>query len=327
MGGLSSPPTATQVTDAATLAWRNFCGRATDSFEPEILKNDRKTVICRLRSGSGSLRESVIAKRSATKSIEREVTIHREILSRLPVSSLAFYGSTPDDDPAFSWLFLEDAGEERCIGDSHEHRVLAASWLAGMHTAAQNNRAAQSLPPRGPDWYLGRLETARGRIVDALPNVETQGERIGILESLLHRLAVIETHWKEVASFCDGFPRTMVHCDFSPKNLRVQMRGGRLVLFPLDWETAGWAVPAADLAEKIDLDTYLSVVNPTWPDIHREQWQALRSYGRVFRIIATVEWATVGLDGVWLRRPLNYLETYNEWLAQTLQDLSWSSEA
>ena len=109
--------------------------------------------------------------------------------------------------------------------------------------------------------------------------------------------------------------------------LRVQMRGGRLVLFPLDWETAGWAVPAADLAEKIDLDTYLSVVNPTWPDIHREQWQALRSYGRVFRIIATVEWATVGLDGVWLRRPLNYLETYNEWLAQTLQDLSWSSEA
>jgi hypothetical protein len=284
-------------------------------------------VICRLRCSSGQLSESVIAKRSATKSIEREVTIHRDVLSSLPVSSLALYGSALADDPAFSWLFLEDAGDDRCMGDSLEDRVLAGNWLATMHTSAQQNPAAQSLPRRGPDWYLGRLETARGRIIDALPNVETHRERIGILESLLLRLAVIESHWKEVASFCGDLPTTMVHCDFSPKNLRVKMRGGRLVLFPLDWETAGWGVPAGDLSEKIDFDTYLSSVHPTWPDIHREQWETLRSYGRVFRILATVEWATVGLDGIWLRRPLNYLETYKEWLTQAFHDLGWSSGA
>ncbi|MCO5205739.1 MAG: hypothetical protein M9928_11945 [Anaerolineae bacterium] len=53
---------------------------------------------------------SIIAKRSHFSTIEIERTMYEEILPRLPVSSLRYYGSVADSDSELSWLFIEDIG-------------------------------------------------------------------------------------------------------------------------------------------------------------------------------------------------------------------------
>jgi aminoglycoside/choline kinase family phosphotransferase len=319
------PPSS--ATHEAIDAWRKLSGNTPSTIASEILKNDKKTTICRLRIQGKDAERKVIAKRAAVKSIEREAIIHSDVLGKIPISSVEVYGTLVEDDDDFGWLFLEDAGEQRWTADSADHRTLAASWLAAMHAGAHWNTAAQALQRRGPKWYLKRLGNAQSRITLALPNVARNSERIGSLESLLTRLQIIEANWDTLASFCSGFPETLVHCDFSPKNLRVRMRDGILELFPLDWETAGWAAPAIDISEEIDVDTYLRDIQSTWPQITRGDWLELRSYGRIFRALAAVEWASEDLEGVWLRRPINYLETYDEWLAQALSKLGWSVRA
>jgi hypothetical protein len=45
-----------------------------------------------------------------------------------------------------------------------------------------------------------------------------------------------------------GLPITLVHGGFYGKNVRVQNRNGRAVLFAFDWESAGYGTLAAEKA-------------------------------------------------------------------------------
>jgi aminoglycoside phosphotransferase (APT) family kinase protein len=95
-------------------------------------------------------------------------------------------------------------------------------------------------------------------------------------------------------------PCTVVHGDFVPKNVRVARRAGRLVVLPFDWETAGWGPPAADLASfqkgiRPDLTHYANAVAGAWPGLGIDDLMAMSDLGRLFRVLAAIDWASVGL--------------------------------
>ena len=59
-----------------------------------------------------------------------------------------------------------------------------------------------------------------------------------MLESIISQCNVLESCWRKVERFCDRMPQTLVHGDFTAKNIRVRNRHGSALL-PFDWEMAG----------------------------------------------------------------------------------------
>jgi aminoglycoside phosphotransferase (APT) family kinase protein len=110
-------------------------------------------------------------------------------------------------------------------------------------------------------------------------------------------------------------PRTLVHGDFRPKNVRVRVGARGALLYPLDWEMAGWGTPAVDLApsrfgaadDAVDLDAYASVAGKAWPALDLAAVRAMEQMGRLFRVVDAVGWASATLARcpekalIWLR--------------------------
>jgi hypothetical protein len=252
---------------------------------------DKKSVIYRLagvdRGGS-----AVIAKhcQKATALIERAV--YEEILPHLPLTTLHYYGFV-EDGPS-SWLFLEDAGREKFSPLSEGHRALAAQWLGHMHTSAARVAAAARLPDRGPGHYLEQLRSARQII---LRNPALPGAGRAVLRAVVSQGDALELRWDEVEKSCAGLPATLVHGDFRRKNLCVRTGQAGTALFAVDWEMAGWGVPAADLAPsrgvvaQVNLPVYWSIVREHWPGLDVRALERLANVGTIFRRLAAVHWA------------------------------------
>jgi aminoglycoside phosphotransferase (APT) family kinase protein len=136
-----------------------------------------------------------------------------------------------------------------------------------------------------------------------------------VLESVARRGEAIEHLWACVEELCEPMPRTLVHGDFRPKNARVRAAAQGTLLYPLDWEMAGWGVPAVDLAPSrfgaagcaVDLDVYRSVAGEAWPELDVAAVQAMEDVGRLFRVLDAVGWASATLARspekslIWLR--------------------------
>jgi hypothetical protein len=91
-----------------------------------------------------------------------------------------------------------------------------------------------------------------------------------------------------VEHVCDGVPATLVHGDFRTRHACVRRGRDGLALFPINWETAGWGVPAADLT-RLDLPAYTSVIHSCWwPDACLEQIEQLAVAGRIFSSLAAI---------------------------------------
>ena len=129
-------------------------------------KRFRKRGVYRLE-GAGPGGSPVIAKICKRKTAEVESLVYEELLPRLPMPSLRYYGKVPDDDRQHCWLFLEDAGAERYSPADPEHRRLAARWLATVQLHAAEFVAHADLPDRGPRHYLVHLLNAREEIAQA----------------------------------------------------------------------------------------------------------------------------------------------------------------
>jgi aminoglycoside phosphotransferase (APT) family kinase protein len=130
-----------------------------------------------------------------------------------------------------------------------------------------------------------------------------------MLSGLLRRLGRIETRWEETCSGCASLPRTLVHGDFSRKNSRVRatLDGPELVV--MDWETAGWGSPAADLANwsrpsrsspngwrgTVALDAYATAVADAWPRVTPDDLEHQARIGTLFRLVAAIRWASEAL--------------------------------
>jgi hypothetical protein len=317
---------------SAVMAWRTLRPRRVEPASIQILKDGRKKrAICRL-TGAGLRGAAVIAKRcdKATGFIER--TIYEQVLPHLPVTAPHYYGFVDEDD-TFCWLFLEDVGSQRYSPHLEEHRVLAARWLGLMHTAAARVATTVRLPDRGPNYYLEHLRSARGAILRSLTNPALGADDAAVLKSVVCQCDTLESGWTQLEKCCAGVPATLVHGDFRRKNLYVQSTDqAGTGLFPIDWETAGCGVPAADLAPSrrrysghhVDLATYLSIVRESWPSLDMPALHELVRAGSIFRRLAAIDWASASLSFEWTEGPVGLLRGYQAELADMMQTTSWA---
>jgi hypothetical protein len=278
-----------------------------DCLEPKSIEildmrkrlHERKFVY-RLK-GVGPEGSAVIAKQCEQVAGITERIIYEEILFRLPVPTLRYYGFVEEPDGAFCWLFLEDAGAGWCSPHISEHRALAARWLGFMHTSAERLATTARLPDRGADHYLRHLHLARDRIQRTKVNVAAlRPDDLAVLQSIVSRLDVLEACWSKVERFCDSMPKTLIHGDFQGKNMRIRHDQSGVALLPFDWEMSGWGTPAADLAQginqQVDLAIYWSVVRQSWPHLEVRDMQRMANLGSIFWELSTISWRSWPLD-------------------------------
>jgi Phosphotransferase enzyme family len=305
----------------AVAAWIELQAESVRPTSVALLKKKEKSAAYRIE-GVGQSGAAVIAKRcsSITAAIERST--YEEVLPHLPVSTLHFYGCVEEPGVELCWLFFEDAGERAYSPSIEEHRALAVQWLAVMHTSAVHVAAVARLPDRGPDNYLRHLRSGRAKIEEYLTALALNAYDARVLKSILSQCSLLESHWSEVEEFCCAMPRTLVHGDFAPKNVRVRIERRGMALLPFDWEMSGYGVPAADLTP-VDPSAYRSLVHRSWPHLSSEEINQMAKLGRIFQGLATIDWLSDSLkrDAVqWFTAVMRNCETE---MADAIQAAGW----
>jgi aminoglycoside phosphotransferase (APT) family kinase protein len=305
----------------ATAAWRSFAQDAADPKHIEVLRHGRKSATYRL-VGAGPGGASIIAQRSCTAKARIERMVYERILPLLPVTSPRYYGARGEDSE-YEWLFLEDIGHKRFTVTDPSQRALAGRWVALMHTAASLVAAARDLPDAGPPRYLDYLRADLQTIRANLANPALSPEDEATLRRLVSDLDRLEGAWAAVEHACTGIPSTLVHGDLQRKNLYIRDDAEESVLYAIDWETAGWGVPAADLT-KIDLTTYWSVVRRIWSDVRLEDVRRLAVVGRIFLELVGIRWTSPQLaydSATFLSRPMSWLRVMHGRLTDAMLEL------
>lgn len=282
-------------THPAVRAWRATDPSRTAPHTIQVLREHAASAVYRLE-GAGPLGDAVIAKRTSPAAAAVECSVYQKILPRLPLTAARCYGGDAGDGMS-RWLFLEDVGEQRYVEADPEHLALVARWVALLHTtaAALPAGAADSLPDAGPVRYLAHLRAGRERIERRLARATLSAGDVALLESIRSVQDYLESRWDWIEEACLGLPGTLVHGDFRPRNVFVRPLTSGLACYPVDWETAGWGIPAADLAF-MDPTAYWVAARPGWAGLTLTTVQRLRAVGRVFRGLASIDWESVSLE-------------------------------
>lgn len=271
----------------AVKAWSEVAHDPVVPESIEVLRPGSPSATYRLM-GAGPDGGNVVARRVPVPQAELERALYEDILPHLPVAAPREYGCWAEGEHD-SWLFLEDVGGERCCLADRGQRALAARWVARLHTEATCIVAAQALPEAGPPRYLEHLRAGRRAIRAQLANPALSAGPVDMLQRLVACLDALEHEWARIERACAGVPATLVHGNLRRRNLRLRnhANGGGRELLSINWKTAGWGVPAADLPG-IDLPTYWSAVRPRWPEVELADVRRLACVGRVFRRLAAI---------------------------------------
>jgi aminoglycoside phosphotransferase (APT) family kinase protein len=245
---------------------------------------------------------SVFAKRCDAASCEVERMCYEEIVPRLALSSPTYYGSVEEPDGT-CWVFLEDVGRERFSAHDPTHRALASRWIGRLHRMGAQVEAARRLPDAGPNRYLRHLRDGRDRIRQNLENPALTAEERQLLLEVLATLDRVEARWDAIPRACEGLPETVVHGDFRPKNVRIREEPTGPVLYPMDWELAGWGVPVVDLAPargaddtlQVDPELYADILRGHGPALDRRDVERMSLIGFLLRKLAGIDWETLSL--------------------------------
>jgi len=305
----------------AYLAWRLAVedGRVPTSIE--ILKFEkRKSAVYRL-NGLGHDARSVIAKRRPEGELAVEVRLHSEFLPALALGSLELYGFVEELD-GFAWIFLEDAGETWYSRDEPKHQALAVEWLGRLHARA--SLGASWLPDTGPAYFRSVLDLARDGVRVGLAHTALSALDKDVLSAIMTSLESVDERWQRVEEMCARMPRTLVHGDFVPKNVRVRERRGRFDLVAFDWETAGVAPPAVDLAllrgTEEDRRRYLAIVKEVWPELRPEDIVQLAFIGNLFWLLHAIYWAGRSFAYEWVEHAMWNMIEYEQHLRMAVTD-------
>jgi Phosphotransferase enzyme family len=280
----------------AVAAWQGASpgGRAPTGIE--VLRDRSLSTVYRLIE-AGHDGASVIAKRYPRDQGAAERYVYEHILPRLSVSVPRCLGMRAVDgtgEEAGQWIFLEDVGTERYSDRDPEHLALVAHWIAQAHRQAAALNAAGRLPDGGPARYRAHVDAAYDRIGRRLDGGGlTAADRV-VLRETLSVLEGLAASWSGLEVACVGLAPTLVHGDFRPKNVYLRRWNGRLACYPIDWETAGWGVPAVDLT-RIDGDAYWDVAREWQVGVEPFHVRRLARLGHVFRTIAAIDWESTGL--------------------------------
>ncbi len=313
-----------------TLAWhpavQAWSAIAPDASTPDTIhvlrRGRKKAAIYRLVDAAPGGGAHLIAQRAPLSKALIERTVYRDILPRLPVPAPRFYGFL-EDGPEFAWLFLEDAGDDRYDPADPAHRALGAGWLGQMHTTATGVATARGLPDAGPVRYRRHLVAGRSTIQTHLTNPALTAAERDTLRAIVSDLDRTEAAWTLIEAECAAFPQTLVHGDFRRKNVYLRDGPQGVELLPIDWETAGWGVPAIDLV-RIDLAAYHTVARAIWPDVRFEAVSRLAVVGRILSQLAAIDWVSPQLaydDPVYMIRPMSWLRDFQTQLGDALRDL------
>ena len=350
----TSPPVEPDAgAELALTAWERLCLKLSRPVGPPSavvrLKRQRhewhKSAVYRL-DGVGDGGEAVVGKRCLrdTARVEREV--YEKVLPRIPISQLKYYGCVEEEQGSFAWLFMGEAPSGK---PTMADRGIVASWLARLHGSAAQLSAMDSLslPDHGPDGYLRRLPAARAGVVaarEAVAGAGLDGRVLGTMADLLDRL---ESRWDRVAAACAAWPPTLVHTDFTRKNVRLFRGDTGAEVIALDWEAAGWGPPAADLAAlpwgrsrdrkrgapggrpdhetpwsgPASLDVYASAAAAYWPGIGRDDVEQVSRVGAVFRVIDATRWASENIEFGGFHKGLGHIRAYVDDLMPNLAGL------
>ena len=306
----------------AVCAWNQIAD--SNSFPRRISALNRsgrgKAQVYRL-AGIGPSGEDICAKRSNFKNLEIERAIYQDVLPQLPLTAVTCYGLCRDKDPRRGWLFVEDAGDKKYESGTREQKIAFTEWLAHLHGLAARLPAGR-FADRGPKHYFKALQLAREQLKHSISNPALGPDDVAVLGDLLEQGGAIERRWDEVETFCSTLAGTLVHGDLMPKNVRVRPGASGIAILVLDWEMAGWAVPAADL-ERADLAVYGSVVNALGMRIAHRDIEMLAVYGKLFRLIASVEWDSQWLKTKVVEQSMFNLRVYREQLGRLLDGEGW----
>lgn len=312
-----------------THAWLRTGGATPAAVEPvgkRRRKGSKKSVLYRL-TGVGDGGAPVVAKLCRGRNAANERRIYEKVFPALAIPLPRFYGAV--EQPEGVWLFLEDGGATRCDRFDPAHRAAAGRWLARLH-AAGSCVPSSDLPDRGPAHYLECLRRGRSAIVESWKNPVFDATHRAVLDSTLARCNELEARWGEIEAACESLPRTLVHGDFCSKNLHIRSDAEGLELFAMDWEMAGWGVPAADLFPSRhpkppipDVAAYGAVMRQSWPALDGAMLRRLLGLGRVFRTLAALDWVGSDLPLAFPETPIAMLRIYEGQLAAALREAEW----
>jgi ATP-binding cassette subfamily B protein len=316
----------------AAQAWHQLYPHAAPLQITPVRVRRRKNRIYRLdvagRAGAG-----VIAKRCGKETALIERAVYEGILPRAAVPSLGYHGFLEEEDGEHCWIFMDEA-----IGDNYSsllagHRAEAARWLGLLHASAAEVATNGHLPDGGPNRYLNLLRAACEFMQQHLDNPVLTPDDVILLEGFQAHLYDVAAQWDRLEAACDGVPQTLVHGDFSEKNLRVRSANGNATVVVFDWEDAGWGVPAADLAQlslpfsklsaNPDIPTYWSTIRDRWPNASAVELQRLAYCGTVFRALAGLYWDVPNLANDWAHACAGGLQVYISELDDALARLGW----
>lgn len=304
----------------AVLAWQKFSGMSFCPSACETLRTRKWGAgVFRIFGEDGPL----IAKRCAPRAAENERFVYQEILSQLPVSSVRCYGIIPDEDPEFCWLFVEDAGDQEYSSEVEHYRVLAGRWLGAMHIGAQQFANGGPLDTRASGDYRNLLELVLGMILKYMSESVLSPDEREIFTATLAGLDALKQGWDRIEDLCLGMPTTLVHDDLANKNARIRRDCGVDRLLVLDWESAGWGVPAVDLTQFLggvltpDLVAYTDVVQTCWP-VTLADVQCFADVGYCFRLLNGLAWTSWGFEPDQMRWYLDQLRWHEEQLSEWL---------
>ena len=294
-------------------AWRTISPARTRVHRVASLHTQPKDEIYRLTVANDAT--SIIAKRGRKEALLVERTIYENILPRLPSPGLRYHGFVAEEDGEFAWLFIEDAGDDRC--SLAQHGPLAARWLGTLHGAAAELDLAPSLPERGPGHYLAHLRSARTSILDSFDNPALRAHDRSTLHSVLTACDLVESSWDAAVAMCVDLPRTLVHGDLVEKNLRIRHDEHGPAIVAFDWECSGVGVPAADVYELAvdatgrDLSCYRSEISEfACGGLDEDKLRRLLLMGDGFRLLASVDWASSDLRHAWPEKGTSTLRGY-----------------
>jgi hypothetical protein len=310
-------PSAIEPGNAAVRAWSQLRAGGPEPTRVEILKHRHGSHVYRL-AGAGPDGSNVVAKRCLKARALAERAIYEQVLRHLPGRSLMYRGLVAERGTPFCWLFVEDAAGVPYSPTTAEHGRLAADWLAGLHTGARTLGCGLDLPVRGPTWYLGCVRSGRDRIRRSLGNPALSDDDRAALEAIVEQCDSAESRWRQVEECCGAASPTLVHADLHAKNIHVSPDGSALL--PFDWESASWGPPAIDLGLRgLDLPAYRLRVRSTWPELESGRLEKLVVVGRLFQLVAHVEWEARGLSSPWLHRPMKHMRYYLAEMTEALR--------
>ena len=315
----------------AVAAWTAADGRREDVIAVTPLKPQRKpeqkSGVYRLHLQNGT--HDVVAKRCRRQTAAVERVIYERVLPRIGAPVLEYFGSVEDSDDRYLWIFLEDAGQEE-VGE--DDGVLVARWLGRLHAFTADIVSELGLPQRGAEHYREHLSGALQRLSDYLGASYFSSEDRQVLEHVRLQCQAVVERWPAVLESLGRAPQTLAHGDFVPKNMRMRGEAGARHLVVLDWETAGLATPAADLAELAKqfnsgqeeaMKAYQASAQDLWEGFSSAQLQRIGQLGLLLRLLASIDWVSHNLAHPWVDKPMWKLRAYESYLSGVIHQLGW----